>query len=63
MNTMPAYRQDCTPYIIYTASFHKGYITLKTLTLHEQLIIISNRKLHYTSEKLKDIWFNSKLPF
>lgn len=48
MNTMPAYRQDCTPHIIYTASFHKGYITFKTLTLHEQLIIISNRKLHYT---------------
>lgn len=63
MNTMPANKQDRTPHIIYTASFHKGYITFKTLTLHEQLIIISNRKLRYTWEKLKDIWLSSKLPF
>lgn len=48
MNTMPANKQDCTPHIIYTASFNKGYITFTTLTLHEQLIIISNRKLRYT---------------
>lgn len=48
MNTMPANKQDCTLQIIYTASFNKGYITFTTLTLHEQLIIISNRKLRYT---------------
>lgn len=34
MNTMPAYRQDCTPHIIYTASFNKGDITFTTSRLY-----------------------------